>query len=223
LSDSPRRPNSAEAAFVLAGGQSSRMGADKALVQFAGRPLVVCAVEILRGAGLEAAIAGSRPDLSSYAPIITDAEPGLGPLGGICAALVSTPVDLAIFLSVDQPLLPQSLIRYLLNHACISGRAVTLVAVNGFPQTFPVVIERSALPALQQELSAGRRGCYSAFVAAAAYLGQPVTVLPLEFLVQTGHVSDPTGLPAVHWFLNLNTPRDLELASAHLLRKSRVS
>ena len=70
------------------------MGSDKALVEFGGRPLIAHAVGILKAAGLPVSIAGARPEnrasLESYAPVISDAEPGLGPLGGICAALQST-------------------------------------------------------------------------------------------------------------------------------------
>lgn len=205
------------AGYVLAGGQSSRMGCDKALVQLAGRPLVAHALSILRGAGLEARIAGARSDLASFAPVLADAQPGLGPLGGICAALGSTSAELAVFVSVDLPLLPAALIACLLRHARISGRAVTLASVNGFTQTFPAVVARRSLLVLQNELRAGRRGCYAAFAAASDHLGQPISVLPVEYLVQAGQLSDPRGLPAAFWFRNLNTSRDVERAAQNLV------
>jgi len=203
--------------FVLAGGQSSRMGRDKALVSFAGRPLVEHALDILRQAGLPASIAGGQPSLAAYAPLIADAQPALGPLSGICTALASTPTRLAVFLPVDLPLLPSSLLQYLLRHAQLTGNAVTLASVNGFAQTFPVVLDGSIAPPLQQQLHSSQRGCFAAFQAAADALNQPVTILPVEHLVQAGQVSHPRGLPTCRWFLNLNREADLRRAERHAL------
>ncbi len=210
--------------FVLAGGQSSRMGEDKALVRFAGRPLVERALEILRAAGLEASIAGARSGfasselatsmLATFAPVVEDEVPGLGPLGGICAALVSMTARWAVFLPVDLPLLPATPIEFLLDHARITGRAVTLASVNGFAQSFPAVLDRVVLPALERELEAGRGGCFAGFQAASAQLNQPVSIVAVEMLVQAGRIEHPDGLPASRWFLNVNRPADLWRAEA---------
>ena len=205
-------PNAA--GFVLAGGKSSRMGRDKALVEFRGQPLVAHALRILHEAGLPAAIAGSQPGLDAYAPVIADLRPGLGPLGGICAALASIQTQWAVFVSVDQPLLPPLLLRSLLHHAEISGKPVTLAALGGFVQTFPAVVDRVILPALQAELNAGRSGCFSAFKAAADAVGEPIEVLAAEALAQNGQVSQSHGLAPESWFLNINTADDLLLAAA---------
>jgi molybdopterin-guanine dinucleotide biosynthesis protein A len=206
------------AGFVLAGGQSSRMGRDKALLPFAGPPLIAHALSTLFEAGLSTAIAGADPSaraaLSAYAPVVDDPEPGLGPLAGICAALAANSARFAVFLPVDLPLLPPSLIVYLLYHARITGSAVTVASVNGFAQTFPVVLDRFTLPALQDELHSGRRGCFSAFRGAASRLDQPIAGVAVELLAQSGQVSHPLGLPPIHWFLNVNSPQDLRRAEA---------
>ena len=207
----PARPDRHQdaAGFVLAGGLSSRMGADKALVDFDGQPMICRAIDTLRAAGLPVSIGGARSSLESYAPVIPDADPGLGPLGGICSVLKSTSTRLAVFLPVDLPRLPSSLIVFLLEYARITGRAVTLATVNGFLQTFPVVLDRQTLPTLEQELAAGSRSCHAAFQRAAAALGQSVALLPSELLVQSGHVTHPDALPAARWFLNVNRPADI--------------
>ena len=202
--------------FVLAGGRSSRMGSDKSLAPLAGRPLLSYALATLRQAGLAASIAGSRSPLGAFAPVVEDSGEGRGPLGGICAALASMSGQRAVFVPVDLPLLPASLLAFLLHHARITGGAVTLASVNGFAQTFPAVIERAVLPQLESELDAGRGGCFAAFQSAATQMGRRVDVVPVEMLVQCGQIAHPDGLPAVRWFLNVNAPEDLRQAQAHL-------
>ena len=78
--------------FVLAGGQSTRMGREKALLEVGKRPMLEIAVEKLRTAGAETVtvLAGEKsrffhehfPDLH----IVDDFSPGLGAPGGIYSA-----------------------------------------------------------------------------------------------------------------------------------------
>jgi molybdopterin-guanine dinucleotide biosynthesis protein A len=211
----PRAVTETDAAgFVLAGGRSSRMGTDKALVRLGGQPLMARAVRIFQDAGLVVSVAGGDSALATFAPVVEDRQPGLGPLAGICAALASTSRRWAVFLPVDLPLLPASLAAYLLQQARITGSSVTLPSVNGFAQTFPVVLNRATLPMLERELNSGQRGCFSAFQAAAAGLGEAAAVVPVELLLQAGQIAHPSALPAVHWFLNLNTVENLRRAEA---------
>jgi molybdopterin-guanine dinucleotide biosynthesis protein A len=201
--------------FVLAGGRSSRMGADKPLVRLGGQLLLAHSIRILREAGLTASIAGGKPELAAFAPLVEDRQPGLGPLSGVCSALASTTARWAVFTSVDLPLLPASLVACLLRHARITGSAVAVPSVNGFAQTFPAVVAKAALPALERELSAGRGGCFSGFEAAAADLREPVAELQVELLAQCGQIDHPRGIPSALWFLNVNTVEDLRRAEVH--------
>lgn len=206
--------NSSVAGFVLAGGRSSRMGTDKALVALNGRPLVVRMIDIFKEAGLACAIAGARSDLGEFGPVLSDEEPDAGPLGGICSALASNETEWSIFLSVDQPFVPPSVIRYLAWHAQITDDPVVLFSINGYPQTFPVALHRRVLPALREQLWTGNRSCWKAFRLAAASEERPLTVLAAEFLMQAGHFKDCEGLMPMRWFANLNTPEDLERVSS---------
>lgn len=205
------RPPDAEG-FVLAGGRSSRMGRDKALIEVAGRPLVEHAIEILRGAGLEPRIAGAQGNLTRFASVVADVQgdSGLGPLAGICAALAACESRFAVFLPVDLPLIPASLIEYLVHHAIVSEAAVTVVSVAGFVQTFPAVVDRAALGSLRESLHSGDRNCLRAFRAVPGDL----SVLALELLVQPGQLRHPRTLHPSQWFLNVNTPEDVERVSA---------
>jgi molybdenum cofactor guanylyltransferase len=216
MSDYPTNAEPGAVSFVLAGGQSSRMGRDKALLEFGGRPLVAHVLELFQEAGIPARIAGASPSarvsLEVFAPVIEDASPGLGPLSGICAALSVISARYAVFLPVDLPLLPVSLLVYLVRSARVTGSLVTVCSVSGFAQTFPVVLDRAALPALKNELDSQRYGCFSAFQAASAAEGQSVSSVAVENLAQAGEVFHPLRLPPIHWFINLNTPDDLARA-----------
>jgi molybdopterin-guanine dinucleotide biosynthesis protein A len=199
--------------FVLAGGRSSRMGQDKALLQVGGRQLIQHALDILREAGLEARIAGARSDLAAFAPVIPDrpGESDSGPLGGIYAALSASRYRFSVFLPVDLPMIPPSLIAYLVHHAVVTEAAATVVSVAGFVQTFPAIVDRAAVESLRASLNSGDRNCLKAFGAAGGAIPGGFSVLPLELLVQPGQVRHPQALHAAQWFLNVNTPDDLKL------------
>ena len=222
----PCADESLEAAgFVLAGGGSSRMGQDKALIAFAGKPLVARALAVLGDAGLQTAIAGARNSLSSFAPVVEDppGDAGKGPLSGICAALRFTAARLAVFLPVDLPFIPACLIGYLVSHARVTGLPISVTSVNGYPQTFPAVVERRALGFLEAQLNSGELGCLAAFRRGAELLASRLSILPAEPLVQSGQISHPASLPAAFWFLNLNSARDLMHAERLATFRLRVS
>jgi molybdopterin-guanine dinucleotide biosynthesis protein A len=126
-----------------------------------------------------------------------------------------------LFVPVDLPLLPASLLWLLQNNAQITENAVTLTSVAGFIETFPVVLDRMVLPALRAEFDAGRRGCFAAFRTAAAALGQQMNVVAVERLVQARQVEHPIALPPSRWFFNVNS--EIDLRRAHAFRGVSVA
>jgi molybdopterin-guanine dinucleotide biosynthesis protein A len=92
---------------VLAGGRSSRMGRDKALVEVGpGRPLVVVAAQALEAAGASAVIAvgGDQVGLEALGlRWVPDRFPGQGPLAGILTALAEATTDVVVVLACDMP------------------------------------------------------------------------------------------------------------------------
>jgi molybdopterin-guanine dinucleotide biosynthesis protein A len=190
------------------------MGHEKALLELSGEPLIVRALSILRSTGLHPAIAGARSNLAAFGLVVEDAAfaPGKGPLSGVCAALAVTQARYAVFLPVDMPFLPSALIEYMVAHAMTTRSPVTIPSVNGRLQTFPAVIDRQTLPFLERQLQSEALGTLSAFKRAVNELTQDVSTLPVELLVQSGHVAHPLSLPTALWFLNVNSPRDLARA-----------
>jgi molybdopterin-guanine dinucleotide biosynthesis protein A len=200
------------AGFVLAGGRSSRMGSDKALQIFAGRPLIGQALGLMEQVGVAGLIAGSRSPLGSFATEIPDTYLDAGPLGGIHAALTATQADLNLFIPVDVPLIPPSLLRCLLLRASLTGAAVTASRLNGRLEPFPVVLRRDVLPLIARELDGGAArspSCRAVWEVIPEQLGSLLDAPSVETLLQCGQVAHPLGLPPVLWFQNANTPVDL--------------
>src|SRR5438270_7101812 len=94
------------AAFILAGGRSSRMGADKALLEFAGKPLIVRAVELVREIVAEVTIVGDPQKFTAFGPVIDDIYRNRGALRGIHAALTSSEDEWNLILAVDVQFVP---------------------------------------------------------------------------------------------------------------------
>jgi molybdopterin-guanine dinucleotide biosynthesis protein A len=95
---------------VLAGGQSSRFGRDKALAELHGRTLLARAVDTLSGWCEHVVVVGRA---EAPAPTLPDwPRPGMGPLGGVAAALhlaADEGYEVVLTCGVDAPLLPEDL------------------------------------------------------------------------------------------------------------------
>jgi molybdenum cofactor guanylyltransferase len=96
---------------VLAGGLSTRMGRDKAMLHWMGRPLIEHQITTLREAGVdEVQVSGYRPDYQG----VPDVQPQMGPLGGLAAIAAIRPDDVDLLvIPVDMPLLQAALLRRL--------------------------------------------------------------------------------------------------------------
>lgn len=113
---------------VIAGGRSSRFGSDKAEAIWQGRPLIDHAIAALRPFMDELVICGR-----AHAGIETIADrpaPGMGPLGGICAALhhaVARGHGMVLTVGCDTPLLPPALFDALIAAAPASVAQLPLI------------------------------------------------------------------------------------------------
>lgn len=197
--------------FVLAGGRSSRMGQDKALLRLAGRSLIEHALDKLRALPLGAAprIAGAYVDLSSYAPVVPDLHPGCGPLSGIEAALASTAQPLNLFLPVDLPLLPSQFLNWMLWRAETTGARVTVPRINGLPQPLCAIYHRELLQPIRASLVTGNYKVMSV-VTAAVPASETIDVFDVETVASANQeLPGWCALPLFRWFHNCNTPEDM--------------
>ena len=106
-------------AFILIGGRSSRLGMDKAMVEFGGMTLLQRAIETVQrtspSVGITA-VAGSSTQfavsaITSDVPFIFDLHEGRGPLGGIHAALSYAKTSWIFVLACDYPFVSNELIN----------------------------------------------------------------------------------------------------------------
>jgi molybdenum cofactor guanylyltransferase len=199
------------AGFVLAGGRSTRMGEDKALLRVGKYSLLEHALEKLRVVPLAAAprIAGGRPELKPYGTLIADVHPDCGPLSGIEAALAASDETFNIFLPVDMPLFPPGLLVWMLRRAQITGSAATVPCINGLAQPLCAVYHRRALEYISAALRAGNHKVMSVLSDAAAR-GETIDVFHIETLASVDSTLRAlSSLPRHLWFHNCNRPQDM--------------
>jgi len=192
------------AGFVLVGGPSLRMGQDKALLEFDGTPLAQ------RLAGLVATVAGSASLVGSRRkflhlgwPVLEDIIPGLGPLGGLHAALTHTAARWNLVVGCDLPLLTADFLALLLRLAVeTEAQAVVPVSRQSAYEPLAAVYRKDCLEAVQSAID--RRQLRMAALLERLHL-RPVP--PEEW-----RAFDPDGV----LFHNVNTPEELESARKKL-------
>lgn len=177
------------AGYVLAGGRSSRMGTDKALLPYRGLTLIEHAAARVRRAAGSVSIVGPPARYRHLGfRTVADLYPGAGPLAGIHAALTDSADDWNLVLACDLPAVPDEFLSLLLAHAEASGADCSVPLTDGLrPQPLCAVYHRRCASRAAAALAAGRRKM-------TAWLEE----LRVEWL--------PAAEPG--WFVNANTPED---------------
>lgn len=100
---------------ILAGGQSRRMGQNKALLPLNGETLVARQARKFQAWFQETVVVTNEPDLyrDLGLPLVADLHPGCGPLAGVEAGLAAAHLPWAFVAAVDLPFLERSLITQL--------------------------------------------------------------------------------------------------------------
>ena len=146
---------------VLAGGASSRMGTDKALLDVGGRPLVAAAAAALAGAGAsDVLVIGG--DQSAVGALGLDARPddhpGEGPLGGILTALRLARGATVMVLACDMPAIDAASVAAIV--AALDGAPeadVAAAVVDGRRQLLTAAYRGQGAAALRAAFEGGER------------------------------------------------------------------
>jgi molybdenum cofactor guanylyltransferase len=148
--------------LLLAGGGSTRMGTDKALVVIDGRRLAEQVAEVLTSCCSTVLVAsgdGRRLDWLGL-PQVADVQPDAGPLAGIAAGLEAATTPLVAVLAVDLPDASAEVLRALAG--AWSGEPCVVPEVAGHMHPLHAVWASGAAPPIRAHLGAGHRSVQGA-------------------------------------------------------------
>ena len=135
---------------ILVGGRSSRMGRDKALMEFEGRTLLDRTIQLLRPHVREVLVIG---DPAKYAPahatVRPDGQPGKGPLGGVVTALACARYDRLLVLACDMPAINDRLLVQL-KRELDRGSDIVVPRHEGSTEPLAAAYHRRAIDALEE-------------------------------------------------------------------------
>jgi molybdopterin-guanine dinucleotide biosynthesis protein A len=191
--------------FLLAGGKSSRMGCNKALLVAGGVPLIQRVADALSVVADRVTVIANLPEDYRFLglPILGDAVAGVGPLGGITTALRATQSEVCLVLACDLPLVRPDLLRALIREARGADAAVPRTQDGDHPLC--AVYARTGLAQAEAQIEAGD-------YKVTRFLERIRTrwVGP-----ETWGKADPDGLS----FVNVNTPEMYEKVKEMVLRR----
>jgi molybdopterin-guanine dinucleotide biosynthesis protein A len=197
---------------IQAGGQSLRMGEDKALKLFLGKPLIQRVIDRLAPLADEVIVTTNRPEdyaflnAAALSPaavhrlrLVPDLKPGRGALGGLYTAIASAASPFVAVAACDMPFASAKLIESAHRLMIGEGTDVVIAKPDEGYEPFHAVYRRAAcLPAIEAAIEADQWKVIAWFPKVKVRILTPEEVKSF----------DPAGL----CFWNLNTPEEFTLA-----------
>ncbi len=183
---------------ILAGGQSQRMGVNKAFLEFEGHPLIARVIDKVSQVGDEVILVTNAPDEYAHLGhrLVTDVFPGKGSLGGIYTGVKAARNPYTLVVACDMPFLNPSLLRYMI--LLSPGYDVVVPRLGREVEPLHALYAKACLPAMEAVLQQDN-------LQIIAFYSQ-VRVRYVE--QQEIEILDPN-----HFSLfNVNSPQDLEQA-----------
>jgi molybdopterin-guanine dinucleotide biosynthesis protein A len=183
--------------IVLAGGKSRRMGVDKGLMVFRGKPLVQYSIDLLSLFCDRILISSNNPAYNSFGfEVVADQIAGAGPMGGIAACLEESDTELNLVISCDMPLTDPVIFRTMLE---LSGDFTFVVPLDDMGRAEPLcaVYKKGSLLIMQKLLAEQN------YRMTELYRIAPVRLVTTDEYPIPYHEK---------WFMNLNTLKDFDSA-----------
>jgi molybdopterin-guanine dinucleotide biosynthesis protein A len=187
-------------AAIVAGGESTRMGEDKALITFQEMPLIEYIIrQVVHVADELIIIANTMEDYIPFElPIYPDVIHNVGNLGGIHSAIYHATYDLCLVLACDMPFINIPLIEYMLEAPDNYDAYIPRISKNKPVEPFRGVYRKTCINPLKKVMDSGSRRVVD-FIE---------NVKARYFEIGEIQRFDPDLIS----FFNINTPADLEKA-----------
>ncbi len=182
---------------IQAGGQSSRMGEDKALKPFLGKPLIQRVIERLSPIADELIVTTNRS--ADYAflnvRLIPDLKPGRGALGGLYTAIASATSPFVAIAACDMPFASKNFFEGATSLMVEKDADVVIAkTAEGYEPLHALYRRETCMPAIEAAIASDLWKVTAWFPQVKVY-----TLTPDEI-----KLFDPSGL----CFWNVNTPED---------------
>ena len=193
---------------IQAGGESRRMGHDKALMPFLGRPLIQRVIDRLSPIADELIVTTNNPEAYRFLglPLFPDLVQGRGALGGLYTALGSASQPLVAVVACDMPFVCVDLLDAMRNSLLATNKDIAIPRPQGGLEPFHAVYLRdTCLPHIQTALEADKWRVDAWFAKVNIRFFDPQQLLSFD--------------PEVLCFSNVNTPEELAAAEQLALQK----
>jgi molybdopterin-guanine dinucleotide biosynthesis protein A len=181
---------------VLAGGDSTRMGINKALLPFGGVRMIEGIIQKIRPLFAEIHIVANEPNPYAYLglPIVPDQVRGKGPLGGIYSALLYSRSPQTFCVACDMPLVNPAVVAYL-RDAAVGYDVVVPKMPDGY-QPLHAIYGKACLAPIASMIRGDRLKIDQLFSAVRVRVVTAEELRPMD--------------PDLRCFVNVNTREQLE-------------
>lgn len=140
--------------YILAGGKSSRMGTDKGLLDFNGKPITQTIIEQLQPAVNKIIIVSTNAEYEKFGlEVVPDLIKDKGPAGGIHAVLSHTDAEQTFVMSCDMPNITTLAIQYMIAQS--TNSEITLPVHHEKTEPLFGMYSKKCLPLWQQLIEQG--------------------------------------------------------------------
>ena len=181
---------------ILAGGESTRMGKNKAFIAINGQRIIDRTVSLFREIFDDVLLVTNTPldYLELNVKIVTDLVPGKGSLGGVYTGLFFSSSPKAFFVGCDMPFLDRTVIHYFLSLAPTAD--IVVQRTKDYWEPLHAIYPRTLLKPIERLFQQGELTIFK------AYQGMKVREVSEEELKPYD--------PDLHTLSNFNTPEELK-------------